>query len=136
MGKKVFLAFSGCILVGSFYIGVYKDFNFVFDQIWETGSWMYTPPYARAHPYYVGIAAAYFLQKLDGQLVLSKIQSKIVWVIFTILAIMALNATIVRQMRPLFGTFLISFERFAIGFLSSWIIIASLTGHQSTLLNS
>lgn len=131
MGKKVFLIFSGSIFALSFYIGVYKNFNFAFDIIYDTGSWMYTPPYARVHPYYVGIGAAYFLHKMEGKLVLNKNQTTLVWIITTILAIMAFNSTIVREMRPLFGTFLISFERFAIGFLSSWVIIASMTGYGS-----
>ncbi|KAL7051333.1 hypothetical protein ACKWTF_004432 [Chironomus riparius] len=135
-GKITFSMFTLLMLV----IGVKKTFKYQFlpsfDVLLYTGTELYISPWTRIIPYAVGVACGWYLNKYRKTFSMSDKMRNFMFFLSSFLLVLALHATIERNISVEIASFCILIGRPLIAFSVSWFIITNACGYNCKTLKT
>uniref|UniRef100_A0A1B0EWU1 Acyltransferase 3 domain-containing protein n=2 Tax=Phlebotomus papatasi TaxID=29031 RepID=A0A1B0EWU1_PHLPP len=129
LSKKIFLSFSGSILIISLVSHWRNRFQCSFDVIYNTGTELYMAPWNRIHPYISGIFAGWYLISRSGKLNISPGKVKFLKAISVLYFVISMHSTLVRNISYYWASPLLTLGRFGFGLSIVWWIICSVCGY-------
>ncbi|XP_030387186.1 nose resistant to fluoxetine protein 6 [Scaptodrosophila lebanonensis] len=112
----------------SLVIGIKTKYEFSFDVVYETGSYIYISPFVRVLPYIVGAIAAWCLVEHKLQYNLSEAQERWLWNLSILVFFICLYSTFKRDFGYIISISLFVLGRFIFSVCICWMIVGSARG--------